>query len=434
MADVKDYLITDLDLVEKGVSGQGRFPELKSPAMQRKFDELVLDVVRPKYNGLVYEIEGQYATKAYVADQMFEAGAGDMVAERYDPDEDGIVAAADVAERAKNGIDEYAHRKSGSVHLLNKEGGTTNIKFIATADFAAGDTFSVNGTACTAQTSDGEPLPDGYFVAGAVVSAFQSGSILNFKSGGAALNFKVVGGTTQPESPSENTIWVNTDIGISSWAFDVTEPNAPAEGMVWFRTNTASSAPFNALKKNKLYVYTNACMQYVGGAWANKVALIYQNGEWKSFSVYLLKGADLCTENGGTWSDSGWSVTSGTGWSKAGYSITDEGIVINNPSSTNNVKWGMCGKQEAVNISGYNTLTIVYDITVKTTDNLYFAVCDSKMNINTGTPAARLILPKGQEVYSYTQTIDVSALEGDHYFAFALLRQGAITVKEVYLT
>lgn len=49
-----------------------------------------------------------------------------------------------------------------------------------------------------------------------------------FKSGvGGAnpLNFKVVGGTTEPTNPKENTIWVNTDEKITSWHFGAEEPN-----------------------------------------------------------------------------------------------------------------------------------------------------------------------------------------------------------------
>lgn len=43
-------------------------------------------------------------------------------------------------------------------------------------------------------------------------------------TGGAGLNFKVVGGTTQPSSPKENTIWVNTDTPITSWDFSSEAP------------------------------------------------------------------------------------------------------------------------------------------------------------------------------------------------------------------
>lgn len=43
---------------------------------------------------------------------------------------------------------------------------------------------------------------------------------------GVELNFKVVGGTIQPTSPSENMIWVNTDVEITSWVFSATEPGS----------------------------------------------------------------------------------------------------------------------------------------------------------------------------------------------------------------
>ena len=42
--------------------------------------------------------------------------------------------------------------------------------------------------------------------------------------GGTPLNFKVVGGTSAPSNPKENTIWVNTSTAITSWDFSATEP------------------------------------------------------------------------------------------------------------------------------------------------------------------------------------------------------------------
>ena len=44
-------------------------------------------------------------------------------------------------------------------------------------------------------------------------------------AGGARLNFRVVGGTTAPDNPNENTIWVNTDVKITGWYFDVIDPS-----------------------------------------------------------------------------------------------------------------------------------------------------------------------------------------------------------------
>lgn len=45
------------------------------------------------------------------------------------------------------------------------------------------------------------------------------------ESGGMSLNFKVVGGTSAPSNPKENTIWVNTSTAIHAWDFSATEPN-----------------------------------------------------------------------------------------------------------------------------------------------------------------------------------------------------------------
>lgn len=96
-----------------------------------------------------------------------------------------------------------------------------------------------------------------------------------------ALNFKVVGGTTQPENPKENTVWVNTDTEISGWVFSPEEPAEPSDGLVWIGLGMASRAPFNALKKNGLFVYPLFCKQYVSGAWETKTAYVYKSGTWE---------------------------------------------------------------------------------------------------------------------------------------------------------
>ena len=72
------------------------------------------------------------------------------------------------------------------------------------------------------------------------------------------LNFQVVGGTSQPASPKENTIWVETDAEITGWVFSMDEPTNPVQGMVWFDINGADEASFSALKKNTLMVYPSS--------------------------------------------------------------------------------------------------------------------------------------------------------------------------------
>lgn len=113
--------------------------------------------------------------------------------------------------------------------------------------------------------------------------------ITNAGGGGGGLNFKVVGGTVQPSSPSENMIWVNTSVAITSWVFSTTAPANPVAGMAWFAISSSSSVAFNAVKKNGIWVYPTACQQYVSGAWVTKTAKTYQSGAWKDWQLTLYK-------------------------------------------------------------------------------------------------------------------------------------------------
>ena len=99
-------------------------------------------------------------------------------------------------------------------------------------------------------------------------------------STGVELNFEVVGGTTQPTNPKENTIWVSTSEKITSWIFVSDAPAEPEEGMVWFTTGASSQFAFNALKKNAIQVYPISVKQYINGAWAEVTAMSYRSGAW----------------------------------------------------------------------------------------------------------------------------------------------------------
>lgn len=83
---------------------------------------------------------------------------------------------------AADGMSLYTHKKSGTEHVLTGSG--NNIRFVAAADFAAGDTFQVNGTGCTARTMGGDALWAGFFRAGAVVVCYRTGNALTFNGGG----------------------------------------------------------------------------------------------------------------------------------------------------------------------------------------------------------------------------------------------------------
>ena len=126
--------------------------------------------------------------------------------------------------------------------------------------------------------------------------------------GGLPLNLKVVG-NPQPESAKENTIWVDSDTPITGWEFSPVQPEAAEEGMVWFPTDKRSPVAINALKKNGIRLFPVWASQYVGGAWVDVTAKIWQGDKWNDFwngSVYD-SGNEYIPMTGG------WELTQSTG-------------------------------------------------------------------------------------------------------------------------
>jgi hypothetical protein len=88
---------------------------------------------------------------------------------------DGLNKLADMA------IKTYTCTKSDTTFTLTGSG--DNIKFVATADYAEGDTFTLNGTAMNALMPDGNALSGGFFKTGAVVFGFVKGTTIYFVGG-----------------------------------------------------------------------------------------------------------------------------------------------------------------------------------------------------------------------------------------------------------
>ena len=110
--------------------------------------------------------------------------------------------------------------------------------------------------------------------------------IVNLSAGGADLNFKVIGSIESPASPAENTVWVNTDVPVSRWTFDIRQPDDPAIGDVWISDGFSNECSFNALKKNALIVHPQQAMQYTSSGWQNRTVKVYQNGAWVDINPF----------------------------------------------------------------------------------------------------------------------------------------------------
>lgn len=225
---------------------------------------------------------------------------------------------------------------------------------------------------------------------------------------GGGLNFKVVGGTSAPASPKENTIWVNTDAEITSWAFSATEPEASAAGMVWISTGKTSTAPFNALKKNNITIYPISAKQYVGGAWVDKTAKIYQNGAWADWWDGELY------ENGNQF-----TIITG-GWGIHNY-ITDSRPLMSAEHKSDQMFFQaqndykvLMGIGNPVDLSDVNQIRITGKINRVFYYNgaIYGLHMDVLKTKDLDSKVARHSM-LAEQVFDYT--LDVSSLSGEHY-------------------
>jgi len=87
----------------------------------------------------------------------------------------------------ESGITEAVTTKVGTVHNIVRNVADCNvIRWVNTANYAAGDTFTVDGSPVTATTMDGQSLPAGAFVINQSCLAILNGSVLTFVGGGGA--------------------------------------------------------------------------------------------------------------------------------------------------------------------------------------------------------------------------------------------------------
>lgn len=229
--------------------------------------------------------------------------------------------------------------------------------------------------------------------------------------GGGGLNFSVVGGKTQPNDPKENTIWVDTDISVTSFSFSVGTPLDPIDGMVWISTGISSSVAFNCLKKGSIMVYPLSVMQYASGAWVAREAYIYQ-GEWIQFSyltVYLYNNGETAYAWQGTGTDTGeeliMQVSRGAysgGYGSYGHKYTAEKVKLPSGLSRLKVKYYCEGTPQDIGapITAF-VLRAAYDDTTCCSDET--VVASVPIPYTTEETVVSMVIPEslyGQELYA----------------------------------
>lgn len=126
-----------------------------------------------------------------VTSTAFNALPTDGTADGFYVISDGTSEAIDASDvsylnsSVKNALDSQSfvtatHSKTGTIHNITlPDSSITSFKFVATGDYATGDTFTVDGVTVTARVADGSTIPSGAFKINSTVECIIDGTILN---------------------------------------------------------------------------------------------------------------------------------------------------------------------------------------------------------------------------------------------------------------
>ena len=245
-------------------------------------------------------------------------------------------------------------------------------------------------------------------------------------STGVALNFQVIGGTSAPANPTENTIWVNTDQTITSWVFSHNQPKSPSEGMVWIVNGASTISEFDAVSDVSLRVQVAGVKQYISGAWVVKTAKVYQNGAWHETILYLYNNGYNNTSVTGGWTTTRYNYDS---------SIANQGT----PTITYNsadIKYVSNQNQHCI----FNTVQKV-DLTPYKTLKATISKCilgngNSRMNLsvkNTPNCYYWTYVASSSVSGANTYSVNVESLRGEYYIVFNSYSGTEVYITQIYL-
>lgn len=248
-------------------------------------------------------------------------------------------------------------------------------------------------------------------------------------------NFEIVGGTTQPSSPKENTIWISTSTTIGEYQFSYMQPTTRVDGTslqtgdVWIRTHNASASAFNAIKKNSVIVYPSSCLQWSGSAWVTKTAKIYQNGAWKITSIKIVDNGKAVIQFAGT---NFFPADIYTGSIRKAPTVTQNSAnyAISLKADTSDRHLGTAFLTEKIDFTNLSTISITFSSIVSTVEAATkIALTLSDINNNhTYALSGYVFLSNGQNNQTnVTYTLDVSGVSGEKYIGIFLNAREKLT-------
>ena len=244
------------------------------------------------------------------------------------------------------------------------------------------------------------------------------------RGGDAGLDFRIEGGTTAPENPKENMIWVNTDEDITEWIFSAEEPVNPTPGAVWFTVGNSAIASFDALKKNSMFAYPVSSKQYIGGAWVAKEAKTLQSGEWVDWMLCLISGGTIEEAVSGGLDKKALAYKTEDGASATPtITVNSDNVKISVKASENG--WGIVHTVNKIDLTPYKTLKISAEFNnASDYGNYTWRQLIVRSTIAKGWHsgcAAKLTFGEGKGTYSAVdETLDISAVNGEYFIGIGL--------------
>ena len=246
--------------------------------------------------------------------------------------------------------------------------------------------------------------------------------IYALSGGGAAMNYSVKAYASElvlPASGKTNEIAVLTTTPVGEHQFSVSAPTLRADGSalaagdVWFSIGGQSNFPFNAVKKNGVYVYAHFANQYDGSAWQAMPAKIWYGGAWVDFDLRL-----YWEGNEQTLATGGWAYQ-GSGYGSVAKNAGN--MVLTCPGERRQIDVRV-ETANPIDLTGIGTISgrVLYSGFLTGTVKLYVSATPN------GTLIASAAITYNASMKDYS--VDVSALSGEHYVGIQLLTNNSTTV------
>ena len=185
-------------------------------------------------------------------------------------------------------------------------------------------------------------------------------------------NYSVVGGPNQPENPTENMIWVQTETEeIGKVYFSGINPSNCTDNDIWiFTSSNSSTVAFDSIRIGNdtvQTIYPISAKQYIDGAWVDKIAKSYQNNEWVEWIVYLFDYSKQQFQwKTGTRKPNN---TSYAGVAPTVQILVDGSVKLTYDKPSNQANSGTFEMEEPYDLTGKKEITIYYNSATTLTGN-----------------------------------------------------------------